>query len=65
MPAVPFSWMYADPALIADRLISLHERMAAEEVRLKELARRNKARRICKLTKLAKAGAIKDKACGR
>ena len=56
MPSVPFSWMYADPALIADRLISLRERMAAEEVRLKELARRNKARRIRKLTKLAKAG---------
>ena len=65
MAAVPFSWMYKDPALITDQLICMHERMAAEELRLKEQARRNKARKIRRLTKLAKAGAFKEKPYGR
>lgn len=59
MSAVPFSWMYQDPALIADRLRGVRVRMEAEDLRLKELDRRRKARRIRKLTKLAKAGALK------
>lgn len=59
MSAVPFSWMYQDPALITDRLRDMHVRMAAEELRLKEQDRRRKARRIRKLTRLAKAGALK------
>lgn len=59
MASVPFSWMYKDPALITDQLIGMHERMAVEEQRIKAQARRNKARKIRKLTKLAKAGAFK------
>lgn len=59
MASVPFSWMYKDPALITDQLIGMHERMAVEEQRLKAQARRNKARKIRKLTKLAKACAFK------
>lgn len=59
MASVPFSWMYKDPALITDQLIGMHERMAVEEQRLKAQARRNNARKIRKLTKLAKAGAFK------
>lgn len=59
MSGVPFSWMYQDPALITDRLRGMRGRMDAEELRLKEQARRRKARRIRKLTKLAKAGKLK------
>lgn len=65
MSAVPFSWMYQDPALITDRLRSMRERMASEELRLKEQARRRKARRIRQLTKLAKAGLLKGKSNGK
>ena len=65
MAAVPFSWMWKDPALITDQLIGIHARMAVEEKRLKEQERRRKARKIRQLTKLAKAGAFKDKAHGR
>lgn len=65
MAAVPFSWMWKDPALIADQLIGMRERMAAEEKRLKERDRRRKARKIRKLTRLAMAGAFKDKPDGR
>lgn len=59
MSGVPFSWMYQDPALITDRLRGMRGRMDAEELRLKEQARRRKARRIRKLTKLAMAGKLK------
>lgn len=65
MSAVPFSWMYQDPALITDRLRSIRKRMASEELRLKEQARRRKARRIRQLTKLAKAGLLKGKSNGK
>lgn len=51
--------MWKDPALIADQLIGMRERMAIEEKRLKEQDRRRKARKIRKLLKLAKAGAFK------
>lgn len=61
MASVPFSWMWKDPALITDQLIGMRERMALEEKRLKEQDRRRKAMNIRKLTKLAKAGAFKDK----
>jgi hypothetical protein len=60
MASLPFSWMWKDPALIADQIIGLRERMAAEEKRLKEQDRRRKARRIRKLVKLAKAGKLKE-----
>ena len=59
MTAVPFSWMYQDPALITDRLRTMRMQMEAEEKRLKDVARRRKARRIRKLTKLAMAGKLK------
>lgn len=59
MAGVPFSWMYKDPALIADQLIGMRERMAKAELQIKEQDRRRKARRIRKLVKLAKAGAFK------
>jgi hypothetical protein len=65
MAAVPFSWMWKDPALIADQLMGMRARMAVEEKRLKAQERRRKARKIRQLTKLAKAGAFKDKAHGR
>lgn len=59
MASVPFSWMWKDPALITDQLIGMHERMAVEENRFKEQARRRKARKIRQLTKLAKTGELK------
>jgi len=65
MSAVPFSWMYQDPALITDRLRGMRLRMAVDELRLKEQARRRKARRIRKLTKLAKAGLLKGVGNGK
>lgn len=65
MAALPFSWMWKDPARITDQIIGMRERMAAEEKRLKEQDRRRKARKIRQLTKLAKAGAFKDKPYGR
>ncbi len=57
--AVPFSWAWADPALIVDRIRGMRARMAEEEKRLKEVERRRKARRIRKLTRLAMAGKLK------
>lgn len=65
MTGVPFSWMYQDPALIADRLRTMRAGMAIEEKRLKEVERRKKQRRIRKLTKLAKAGMLKGCNNGR
>ena len=65
MAALPFSWMWKDPALITDQIIGMRERMAAEEKRLTEQDRRRKARKVRQLTKLAKAGAFKDKPYGR
>lgn len=62
MASVPFSWMWKDPALITDQLIGMRDRMAKAEAEIKEKDRRRKARRIRKLTKLAKAGALKGKA---
>lgn len=64
MTGVPFSWMYRDPAEVVDRLRSMRVRMAVEEQRLREQARRRKARRIRKLTKAAKAGLLKGVARG-
>ena len=65
MASVPFSWMWKDPAEIADQLIGMRGRMAGEEQRLKEQDWRRKAGEIRKHTKLAKAGAFKDKPYGR
>lgn len=59
MSAVPFSWMWGDPAESLDRLRALRERMAIAEKEMRERERRLKARRIRKLTKLAMAGKLK------
>lgn len=59
MSALPFSWMWKDPAETIDQIRSMRARMAYEEKRLKEQERRRKARRIRKLVKLAKAGKLK------
>lgn len=55
MSAVPFSWMWGDPALIADRLISQTQRLAKAEAIEKERHRIRQARKWRKLVKLAKA----------
>jgi hypothetical protein len=65
MASVPFSWMWKDPALITDQLIGMRDRMAKAEAEIKEKDRRRKARRIRKLTKLAKAGMLKGTGNGR
>lgn len=59
MSAPPFSWMYRNPEEIADRLIGLSRRLEAAEKVIREQDRRRQARRIRKLTKLAKAGLLK------
>jgi len=59
MSSPPFSWMWKDPAEIGDRLIGLRDRLAKAEAEIKERDRKRKARRIRKLTKLAKAGKLK------
>lgn len=56
MSALPFSWMWGDPAESMDRLRAMREQMAKAEQELKERERRRKARRIRKLVKAAKAG---------
>ena len=65
MASVPFSWMWKDPALITDQLSGMRDRMAKAEAEIKEKDRRRKARRIRKLTKLAKAGMLKGTGNGR
>lgn len=62
---VPFGWMYRDPIEIIDRLRAMRQRMSDEEQRLKEQDRRRKARRIRKLTRLAKAGKLKGEGNAR
>ncbi|MBS1143379.1 MAG: hypothetical protein H6R14_785 [Proteobacteria bacterium] len=59
MATVPFSWMWKDPAETIDQIRTLRADMAKEEKRLKEQDVRRKARRIRKLTRLAKAGKLK------
>jgi hypothetical protein len=59
MNAVPFSWMWGDPAEVLDRLRLMKARMAVAETEMKERDLRNKKRRIRKLVKLAKARMLK------
>lgn len=59
MSGVPFSWMYKDPALIADRLLDQTARLAKAEAIEKERHRIRQARKWRKLVKLAKAGKLK------
>lgn len=65
MSGVPFSWMYQDPALIADRLISQTQRLAKAEAIEKERHRIRQARKWRKLVKLAKAGKLKGQSNAR
>lgn len=65
MSAVPFSWMYQDPALIADRLISQTQRLAKAEAIEKERHRIKQARKWRKLVKLAKARKLKGQSNAR
>lgn len=54
--ALPFSWMYRDPAEVAERM---EEEIAPLLKRGEELELRNKRRRIRRLVKQAKARLLK------
>ena len=64
MAAVPFSWMWRDPAEVIERLQPLQARMAIADKEMKERERRTKARRIRKLVKQAKARMLKGQSHG-
>lgn len=53
---LPFSWMYRDPAEVAERM---EEQITPQLKQAAELELRNKRRRIRKLVKLAKARKLK------
>ena len=55
MGALPFSWMYGDPADVCERMEELRQR----EREFNERERKRKARRIRKLVKLALARKLK------
>mgnify|MGYP007071648054 CR=1 FL=1 len=55
MSALPFSWMYGDPAEVVDRLRDLRQR----DAEFRERERKRKARRIRQLTRMAKARQLK------
>lgn len=57
--ALPFSWMYGDPAMVAERMQS---EIAPLIKRGEELELRNKRRRIRRLVKQAKARQLKGQA---
>jgi hypothetical protein len=54
--ALPFSWMYGDPAEVVERL---QTEIAPQLKRAEDLELRNKRRRIRRLVKLAKARKLK------
>lgn len=54
--ALPFSWMYRDPAEVVERM---EEEIAPLIKRGEELELRNKRRRIRRLVKMAKARQLK------
>ena len=54
--ALPFSWMYGDPASVCERM---QEEIAPLIKRGEELELRNKRRRIRRLVKQAKARQLK------
>ena len=64
MAALPFSWMWGDPAEVIDRLRPMRVRMDAAEKEMKERDLRNKKRRIRKLVKQAKARILKGQSNG-
>lgn len=57
--AVPFSWLWGDPAESLDRLRAVRERLAKADKEHRELERKRKARRIRKLVKQAKQRQLK------
>lgn len=59
MSALPFFWLWGDPAESLDRLRATRERMAQADKEFKERERRRKARRIRKLVKQAKQRELK------
>lgn len=59
MSAVPFAWMWQDPAETLDRLRVVRARMEKADKDLREQERRRKARRIRKLLKAAKNRGLK------
>lgn len=54
-----FSWLYGDPAEVADRRRFMEERVAEAAREVQEMDRRRKARRIRKLLKLALSRQLK------
>lgn len=59
MSAVPFAWLWHDPAETLDRLRVVRARLEKADQALREQERRRKARRIRKLVKAAKARQLK------
>jgi hypothetical protein len=59
--ALPFSWMYGDPAVVAERFES---EIAPLLKRGEEIELRNRRRRIRKLVKMAKARLLKGQRNG-
>lgn len=57
--ALPFAWMYGDPAMVAERM---QDEIAPLIKRGEELELRNKRRRIRRLVKQAKARQLKGQA---
>lgn len=57
--AIPFSWLWGDPAETLDRLRSVRDRMAKADKDYQERERKRKARKIRKLVKAAKARQLK------
>lgn len=57
--ALPFSWLYDDPAETLDRLRATRLALAKADKELAERERRHKARRIRKLVKQAKNRQLK------
>lgn len=59
MAALPFSWLWGDPAESLDRLRATRAAVEKSDKAAREIERRKKARRIRKLVKLAKARMLK------
>ena len=59
MAAVPFSWLWGDPAETLDRLRATRARLEKEEKEFKERERKRKARRIRQLVKQSRGRQLK------
>ncbi len=62
MTALPFSWLWGDPAETLDRKRSTMAAFEKADKEMREIERRKKARRIRKLVKMAKARQLKGQA---